>query len=354
MNDLYEYIGCIHIHSIYSDGTGTYPEIIKSGREAGLDYLMFSDHMTLQGKEKGYNGWYDNLFVIIGYEIQDPQDKHHYLAFGLNEVLPENMTHGQYIKAVQEKNGLGIAAHPFEERDMKHSIPGYPPIPWGNLNYPEIEVIEVWNIMSHWLESTTLRNKYWNAIHPRSFSTFPKRNLLDWWDKINVQRKVTGIGSVDVHAKKVKIFGLFNKAIFDYKIMFKSIRTHLLLDRLLDKSITNKEIENIIYNAIKGGKSFISNYRRGDARGFRFWAEVGKKEIHMGDIGYSNDATLKIRLPSKELCKIIRNGNLYKSVVTDNLNIEVPDGIYRVEVEKDNRGWIYTNHIKIFAPRKLI
>lgn len=347
MADLFEYVGCIHAHSIYSDGSGNYPKIIKSAREAGLDYLMMSDHMTLKGKEKGYEGWHDDLFLNIGYEIQDPDDQHHYLAFGLDEVLDPQMSHQEYIKDVEQKGALGIAAHPFEERDPKHAIRGYPPINWTTLDYPEIKVIELWNMMSHWMEETTIRNKFWNFIHPRSFSTHPKKKLLQWWDKVNQERKVTAVGSVDAHATKIKILGLFEKAVFDYKIMFKSIRTHLLLDKKIDQSMNVEDTTNLIHNNIKKGRNFISNYRRGDAKNFRFWAESKQEIIQMGDQSRAEKATIFADLPQAAVVRLVRNGEVWKEVNTKNLEEKVPEGNYRLEAEVKNRGWIYTNHIKI-------
>jgi hypothetical protein len=349
--DFREYIGCIHGHSIYSDGSGTYPEIIKAAQEAGLDFLLMSDHMTLRGRDEGYTGWHDNLFVSVGYEINDRDDLHHYLAFGLEETLPENYTPEQYIKAVKAKNALGVAAHPFEQRDKKKSVPGFPPIPWGNLDYPEIETIEIWNMMSHWLELTTIRNKYWNAVHPRSVSTFPPRQLLKWWDKANLERKVTGIGSVDVHATKITILGMFTKAIFDYKIMFKSIRTHLLCDAELLKTADNSAIESTIFKLIRDGRTFVSNYRWGDARGFRFWAEDGDRLLQMGESGEMHRPILRAVLPGKGHCRIICNGELFRKGPASEIDLQVTPGVYRLEVLKGKHGWIYSNHIKILGDK---
>ncbi len=347
MKNFQEYIGCIHAHSVYSDGSGTYPEIIRAAQESKLDYLMMSDHMTLEGREKGFFGWHDDLFLSIGYEIEDPQDQHHYLAFGLDSTLPPQLPHRDYIKAVERQGALGIAAHPFEERDDQQALPGYPPITWSSLDYPEVKVIEIWNMMSHWMEATTLQNKYWNVIHPRSFSTFPKRSLLEWWDQANLKRKVTGVGAVDVHATQIKILGLFKKAIFDYKIMFKSIHTHLLMDDKLHNRLDAEKVEQAMLNIIRLGRTFISNYRRGNARGFRFWAETSSETLQMGETGQAEKSVLRAVLPQKAHCKLIRNGQIYHRDNTAELKVSVPAGSYRLEVEKDQRGWIYSNHIKI-------
>ncbi len=346
MSDKYEYIGCIHVHSIFSDGSGTYPEIIRAAKEAGLDFLMVSDHMTLEGKNKGFEGWYDKLLVLIGYEINDPQDRHHYLAFGIDEILPENYTHEEYIKSVEKLHGLGIAAHPFEERQSE-AIPGFPAITWDSLDYPEIRVIELWNMMSHWLESTTLKNLFWNLVHPRSFSTIPAEKLSSWWDKTNLKRKVTAVGSVDVHAKKIKILGLFPKAIFDYKIMFKSLRTHVLTDKPVSPPSEIESVQKVIFKSLTDGNCFISNYRWGDARGFRFWVETENGKAEMGDICRADKAIIRINIPEDADCKIVRNGKLFDIAYGKDISFEVSEGIYRAEIEKDGRGWIYTNHIRV-------
>jgi len=347
MRDFKEYTGCIHAHSIFSDGSGTFPDMIKAAQEAGLDYLLASDHMTLQGRDEGYTGWHDDLFLSVGYEINDKDDQHHYLAFGLDAMLPMDYSHEQYIQAVKAKGALGVAAHPFEQRDVHKSVVEFPPIPWGNLDYPEIEVIEIWNMMSHWLELTTGRNKYWNVVHPRSFSTFPSRRLLAWWDLANLDRKVVGIGSVDVHAIKIRILKLYTKAIFDYKIMFKSIRTHLLCDNELTKYASNNEIESTIFNLIHNGRTFISNFRRGDARGFRFWAQDGSKELQMGESGPMQKPILKAIIPERGHCRLIRNSEVIQKGKTTKIDLAVSPGVYRLEVLKGKRGWIYSNHIKI-------
>jgi hypothetical protein len=347
MKKLYEYSGCIHGHSIYSDGSGTFSEIISDAQECGLDFLLMSDHMTLKGKDEGYEGWHGEMFLNVGYEIQDPEDQHHYLAFGLEKVLPADLEHQQYIKEVERLGGLGIAAHPFEERDAKNSLPGFPPISWKTLDYPEIKVIEMWNMMSHWMEETTLRNKYWNAIRPRSFATFPKKNLLRWWDSANLKRKVTAVGSVDVHSTKVKVLGIFTKAIFHYRIMFKSIRTYLLTEEPLSKEKSVGENSRIIFDTIRKGQCYIANTKRGNAAGFRFWVDCDGKRAEMGERLSCKQAVLHVTLPGTGFVKVIRNGQVCHAEKTDALTKEVPAGLYRIEVERKNRGWIYTNHIKI-------
>ena len=129
--------------------------------------------------------------------------------------------------------------------------------------------------------------------------------------------------------------------------MFKSIRKHLLLDEPLDKTMKSHEVERKIHQNIKSGRNFISNYRRGDAHGFRFWAEAEQKQYNMGESFIADRAKLFAQLPQKAQIKLIRNGQIYKNIRTSELELEVPQGNYRLEAEVKKRGWIYTNHIKI-------
>ena len=110
--NLYEYVGAIHIHTKDSDGTKTHEEIIRIADKIHLDFLIFTDHMTMI--HKSLEGWHKRVMVLIGYEIQDSDDLNHYLAIGLNETLPEGMRPKQYVREVKQKGGIGIIAHTDE------------------------------------------------------------------------------------------------------------------------------------------------------------------------------------------------------------------------------------------------
>ena len=126
-DQLHEYVGVIHIHSTYSDGSRPIPEIAKIASEVDLDFLMFTDHNTLQSKRDGLEGWYDGVLVVIGYEINDADDQNHYLAFNLDEELPQSLTPLEYVNEVNRHGGYGIIAHPDEKRS---AMKKYPPYPW--------------------------------------------------------------------------------------------------------------------------------------------------------------------------------------------------------------------------------
>lgn len=51
---MFDYTGAIHMHSSFSDGTAKPDEIAGYANEVGLDYILLTDHNTLQAKTLGY------------------------------------------------------------------------------------------------------------------------------------------------------------------------------------------------------------------------------------------------------------------------------------------------------------
>ena len=74
------YKGCIHIHTINSDGTGTIEEISLAAKKAGLSWIIITDHNYFDFDEGIYNDVYVlkkhylsimliNLIILLIYQI---------------------------------------------------------------------------------------------------------------------------------------------------------------------------------------------------------------------------------------------------------------------------------------------
>ena len=157
-----EFIGAVHLHSDYSDGTLSIPEIAAIAREIGLDYLMFSDHNTLAPKQAGLEGWHDGVLVLIGSELNDPEDRNHYLAFRIQKEIPTGQWAEAYTRQVKNQGGFGIVAHPAEKRNFSEA---YPPYPWTEWDV-EFDGIEIWNQLSEWVEGITKRGVFCTRFVP--------------------------------------------------------------------------------------------------------------------------------------------------------------------------------------------
>lgn len=346
---MHEYIGAIHIHSVFSDGTGEVPDIVNYANEVGLDFIILTDHNTVRALHEGYEKWYGNTLLLVGCEINDKENKNHYLAFGINEAFSTRTPAKKYVSKVNELGGIGFIAHPHEKRTHKE----HPAYPWVDWEIDDFTGIEIWNHMSEWVENLTEENKYRSFLHPLRTITAPPKETLKVWDELNLKRRVVGIGGIDAHAHKYNLVGFIEVEIFPYKVLFKSIRTHVLLEKELKKGKSQKDIETakwMIYNALRDGKCFVANDYVADSRGFRFYAEQSGKIYHMGETTTnSKNIVLHVLLPGTESeIRLIRNGHLIELVKDISAEFEInKKGAYRIEVYKDGRAWIYSNHIRI-------
>ena len=83
------YKGAIHLHTRYSDGSGKVHDIIKAAQNAGLDYIIISDHGELLPEQIRFRGWHKNVLVIYGVELSACFfGRRHFLALGVDSHLP--------------------------------------------------------------------------------------------------------------------------------------------------------------------------------------------------------------------------------------------------------------------------
>ena len=347
---MFEYVGAIHIHSVYSDGSGEVPDIARFADEIGLDYIILTDHNTLRALNEGFEGWYNNTLLLVGCEINDKENKNHYLAFGINEVFSTRISAKEYVKKVKDAGGIGFLAHPHEKRTHMEE---HPPYPWVDWDAGDFNGIEIWNHMSEWMENLTEQNKYQNFMHPLRSIDRPPAETLAVWDKLNKVRPVAALGGVDAHAHKYNLLGFIEVEIFPYKVLFKSIRTHLIVDEEIKKGDGEENLlkaKTIIYNALAKGSSFIANDYHGDSKGFRFFAETKSRHYGMGEsIEQFDKVKFRVLLPAKNgEIKLIRNGKVIDSVESNECEFIVnKPGAYRVEVFLEGKAWIYSNHIRV-------
>jgi hypothetical protein len=347
---MYEYIGALHMHSVFSDGSGEVKEIAQAASEIGLDYIILTDHNTLRALKEGYEGWYENTLLLVGCELNDKNNVNHYLAFGIDEAYSTRLSARQYVKKVNDDGGIGFIAHPHEKREhMKE----HPPYPWVDWDIEDYTGIEIWNHMSEWMENLTEQNKYQSFLHPLKSINSPQQETLELWDNLNLKRKVVGIGGVDAHAHKYNLLGFLEVEIFPYKVLFKSIRTHIITEEELVKGKSGKSVEaskKIVYNAIGSGRCFIANDYHHESKGFRFFAKSDKNIYEMGDtVPLNKKISLNVLLPvSKAEIRLIHNSKKVNIVESNKAEFIVnKKGVYRIEVYYKDKAWIFSNHIRV-------
>jgi hypothetical protein len=181
---------------------------------------------------------------------------------------------------------------------------------------------------------------------PRKSLDSPTGRILSQWDELNQKRKVCGIGAIDAHAHPYKL-GPLKLIIFPYGVQFKSIRTHLVLDQPLSSDFEKGKAQ--IYSALLSCNAFASNFKRGEARGFLFYAEGKKRMVKIGEeINLDEVENLIAKTSAKAEIRLIHNGKLiYKTKDKELIYKPKEKGIYRIEAFKGDKGWIFSNHIRI-------
>jgi predicted metal-dependent phosphoesterase TrpH len=87
--------------------------MVRAAAECGLQAVAITDHDVVKGhREALAAGQRFGVIVIPGVEISTSEG--HLLALGINEPLPKGKTVPETIDSIHERNGVAIAAHPFD------------------------------------------------------------------------------------------------------------------------------------------------------------------------------------------------------------------------------------------------
>ena len=84
------YVGAIHVHSLYSDGGGTVSTVVQAGQETGLDFIILTDHGTLQPRYDGYQKYYGDLLLLVGEEVNTSAG--HLLSLGVGSHVEQQLS----------------------------------------------------------------------------------------------------------------------------------------------------------------------------------------------------------------------------------------------------------------------
>ena len=84
--------------------------IIPIAQRQGLDFLILTDHNTMQARRDGKEGFHGKLLLLVGEEISS---EGHYLAMRIGKEVPKAQRFQPTADAVAAQGGLGFIAHPF-------------------------------------------------------------------------------------------------------------------------------------------------------------------------------------------------------------------------------------------------
>ena len=348
MSTWHEYVGNIHMHTVHSDGEGTFADLALAARRAGLDFLIVTDHNVLVKEEEGYR---HGVLVLVGEEVHDPDRKpevNHLLCLGIQEdVAPLAKDPQAVIDAVNAQGGLTFLAHPIER-----SAPLVPETyPWVDWRVRDFTGIELWNYMSSLREFAV--NKAMGlalSFFPKYFIEGPLPEMLSLWDDLLRDGKVVAIGGSDAHAH-VYSLGPIRRRIFPYDFLFRTVNTHILVPEPFTGDVAHDAA--LVYDALRQGHAWVGYDLIGSTRHVRFWAVGSHARAIMGDsIPLGNGVTLHAVLPEPAQMTLRWDGEVVHEVRGQTLTYRVHQpGVYRLEVWRRSwgkeRGWVFTNPIYV-------
>jgi hypothetical protein len=333
----------VHLHSLYSDGTGTVPEIARAARRAGADVVLLTDHDTLEAKRRGEEGWYGDVLVLVGEEVS-PRRRNHYLAFGLDEPIDHRGLDGAGIcRAVRDAGGFGFAAHPFSQGSPRFDrAPG---MPFEALDCEELHGIELWSFVNDTAEgaASIAEIARFVTLPSRALAHPPERNMRAW-DELCRTRRVVAIGGLDAHQFGKRVGRFVPIRVMSYRRSFRQIRTHVLCDEAPTRELEHDREQ--VYRALREGRCYIAVDAIAPARGFTFEAD----DLPMGAEAPAGRRTLRARVPLPARLRLLRGGEEIAAAEGTALEHEVEQpGAYRVEAHRHARGrertWILSNPI---------
>jgi hypothetical protein len=349
-----ELLVSIHMHTHYSDGTGSHADLLDAAMKAKIDAIIVTDHnVWVQDMETYLQKGRKRVLMLVGEEIHDPtrsEPGNHLLAIGANRELARFAPKPQQlIDQINAAGGMSFIAHPIEDDLPAFNEKAYN---WDDWSITGFTGIELWNQLSEFkTRSKNLLQALRNALFPQQMNLGPKEETLKLWDELLASKphKIVAIAGVDAHAIQYRK-GLFRVTLYPYEFHFKSLTNHLIVPRKLSGEINADR--SMILDALRAGHSFLAYEVPMSARGFRFTVNSSAGQFWMGDtVTAEAGLTFQIRLPIRTHVRLIKDGIVIKEhydreVLT---HITKEPGIYRAEVYIDylgrHRAWIFSNPI---------
>jgi len=352
---MHEVIVNLHMHTRYSDGSGTHKDIAQAAIKTGLDAFIVTDHNVLvQGVEGYYRIGLGRVLLLVGQEIhdqdRDPQ-KNHLLVFNADRDLSSLADDPQtLINGVREAGGLSFLAHP---RDPEAPAFNETDISWEAWDVQGFNGIELWNGLSELktLIPTKLHGVFY-AFFPQLVGQHPIPEVIQRWDDLLAGgRPSVAIGGSDAHALHMSL-GPLHRLIFPYEFHFKTINTHVFVPEPLTGDATADK--KMIYDALAAGRCFVAYDLPAPTKGFTFKAKGLEHSAIMGEeIPAKGGVTLHAHVPTQAEIHLIKDGKrigMWKKSYACTYTATEP-GVYRVEVYRRflgrKRGWIYSNPIYV-------
>jgi hypothetical protein len=346
--DLHDLACAVHLHSTHSDGTGTVRQIAQAARKSEVDVVLLTDHDTLAARDRGEEGWYGPVLLLVGEEVS-PRRENHYLAFDIDEPIDHRgMSGSEICEAVRDAGGFGFAAHPFSRGSERFRRLGAG-MAFRDLDCEALHGLELWSFVTDTAERIpSVRGVLRFIAAPRRALDHPPEENVRGWERLCAERRVVAIGGIDAHQIGIRVGPVVPLRLMSYQRSFRHVRTHVLCEEAPTGDLEHDREQ--VYAALRAGRCYIAVDSVSEAKGFRFWATGPDGTIPMGAEAPAGDWTLRAFLPRPGRLRLVRDGEEMVSRHAPTIGRRVSEpGVYRVEAYREAHGaertWIISNPI---------
>lgn len=345
--------GVFHVHSDFSDGSGSIEEICRAAGGLNLDFVVLADHGRPNLPASAATSWNHDTLLIGASEFS--LQAGHLAAAGYRVpgyIFPPEAQ--EAIDEVDRDGGVTFIAHPLDRK-----------IPWTDWQvrrFTGIEILSLYQLAKkNLLYGATLfplQYLFHAETALTSLITYPEKELRIW-DRLNRQGKCYGIYALDAHAK-LPISKKFQFHFPSYAATFKILNLYVKIDRELEKD--PQASAATITAALRSGNFFSVIESLAAANGFEnYYLEKNGRRVEMGGDAEAagGELVLKLPFPFATDIRVNKDGEKFKTI-QDNSRREIAipisrPGVYRCEISPHSgRGrslpWILANPIFISRP----
>ena len=339
--------GAVHIHSRRSDGNGTPDEIAEAAAQAGLQFVILTDHgdATRTPDPPVYRS---GVLCLDGVEISTSNG--HYVALGLPAApYPLGGDGRDVVDDVRRLGGFGVIAHPDSPKAS---------LRWTDWEAP-FDAVEIVNPDTSW--RVHLQDRRWRErwFLLSRFLTYPFRaeetiasllvdspGTLERYDAMTQVRPIVAIAGVDAHGH-IGIGDIepgdarLGLPIPGYEASFRALTIRVTAGRPFTGD-AGADAATLLA-ALRGGRHYIAATGLASPPSFAFTATPASPGMTALDI--------RSNTPAGFVTILRQRGRAIETRREPSFSVTVPDkdGPYRVEIRAGDRpdslAWVFSNPI---------
>jgi hypothetical protein len=338
--------GAIHVHSRRSDGAGDRDAIAAAAAEAGLQFVIVTDHGDAT-REPDRPAYLHGVLCLDAVEVST--NGGHVLALGMPAApYPLGGEADEVVEDIVRLGGFPVAAHPDSPKLE---------LAWTDWSVP-VAGLEWLSLDSAWRRTPPARLAR-VAFHalvrpgPALASILDRpTDALSRWDALTAERRVIGVAGHDAHGG---VRGAEDGAHWtipgasSYAASFAAFSTRVIVARRLTGS-ADDDGESVVA-ALRAGRVFTSIDGTAGPAFVDFHGASGAADLAMGDerpIADGASLTLASTAPPGTAAVLLRDGG--EVMRSDGRAMEFrpsQPGAYRVELRAPGSAvpWVATNPI---------